>query len=731
MISPATTATLVQAPRPSELALLPAGNAPTTLRVSGFDRLSATTPAAPAQTPAPQPTGHAPAPGGGKQRQAKPQPASATVVLNLADLGVKNDARLGADDQLLSGTDNSARLLAQRAAITSRYAFRQQPRLQVRLPAGGVTTYSKNYWANNWRWVILDLNGGTLKPTTTQNDNFLQCTLNSGELLQVDRDSYRGTKTYMRALKIRTAAKGSRELVVKDARQLTPTVYYKGARIMVYSKEVVLGESAYPPGTKHNERPLTIVAIDYRTGRLTLDRPLEYEHRDDYPENPQTSGGGSGQARILPLDDPRRPYPDYTEFRNGTMLSASADAPGAIAWVANEVVYRNITTRQGGTATQALTSTTFIGGDLGGEFEDDKLNGWVKRQGTRVRGFVSNGGGCRGSIWVGGRSDKSIQLAAPLVDIDGVECWASRYVTGMGPQAVPHNADPAVASYTGFHHTERYHLRNLRLGATNNTSAYLSPAEFRTVRVTSVDKGRAGFYWDGTNTSPALLVWRGAGIGTRFYTLDGAKIGRATQEVAFTGQTPACTSGTFYVALAGCTPQVGDVYEFSNVLNVLDEGGHTIITPKHPARLYSDETLIWKGNRAPAGARSRTVTVAKSDLRYNEHGAAYFRFRGIPTSITFRSPAAASGGKVKVSLLDKENKGYDLCCFALNSAQARTCSARGGTGGMSPIKGGEADLNQFYPGGFNRWAHTCNVFIGNIDLAQAPEFSLTFTFDTY
>jgi hypothetical protein len=651
------------------------------------------------------------------------------VTLDLATLGVKNDARLAPDDQLLSGTDNAARLLAQRAAITSRYTFRKQPRLYVRLPAGGVTAYSKNYWANNWRWVIFDLNGGTLKPIRTQNDNYLQRALNNGELLQVDRDSYHGTKTYLKALKINTAAKGSRELVVKDAHQLTPTVYYKGARITVYSKEVVLGESAYPPGTKHNERPLTIVAIDYRTGRLTLDRPLEYEHRADYPENPQTSGGGSGQARILPLDDPRRPYADYAEFRNGTMLSASADAPGAVAWVANEVVYRNITTRQGGTATEALTSTTFIGGDLGGEFEDDKLNGWVRRQGTRVRGLVSNGGGCRGSAWVGGRSDKSIQLAAPLVDLDGVACWASRYATDNGK--VPHNADPAVASYAGFHHTERYRLRNLRLGATNNTTAYLSPAEFRTVRVTSVDKGRAGFSWDGSRDSPALLVWRGAGIGTRFYTQNGAKIGRTTQDVAFVGKTPACISGTFYVALAGCTPQVGDVYEFSNVLNVLDEGGHTILTPQHQARLYSDETVIWKGNRAPAGAKTRTVTVTKSDLHYNEHGAAYFKLRGIPTSVTFKSPAAASGGKVKISLLTKDNTGYDLCCFALNSAQPRTCSATGSTGGLSAIKGGEPDLNQFYPGGFNRWAYTCNVFIGNISPAQAPEFSLTFTFNTY
>ena len=50
---------------------------------------------------------------------------------------------------------------------------------------------------------------------------------------------------------------------------------------------------------------------------------------------------------------------------------------------------------------------------------------------------------------------------------------------------------------------------------------------------------------------------------------------------------------------------------------------------------------------------------------------------------------------------------------------------------MSAIKGGEADLNQFYPGGFNRWAYTCNVFIGNINPAQVPEFSLTFTFNTY
>ncbi|HET9502952.1 MAG TPA: hypothetical protein VFO93_05390 [Hymenobacter sp.] len=718
MISLAPPAPVVWAQPILKQTVRPAGTTCATLVVAEIGRPAGRAAQGPARRPLPA-----------RQPIAKP-PAPPMVTLDLAAFGVKNDARLGADDQLLGGTDNAARLLAQRAAITGRYAFRQQPRLYVRLPAGGVTAYSKNYWANSWRWVIFDLNGGTLKPTPSQNDNYLQRTLNNGELLQIDRDRYHGTKSYLTALKINTVSKGSRVLVVKNPRQLVPSVYYKGARITVYSREVVLGESAYPPGTTHNERPLTIAAIDYRTGRLTLDRPLDYEHRADYPENPQTSGGGSGQARILPLDDPRRPYADYAEFRNGTMLSASAAAPSAVAWVANEVVYRNITTHQGGTATEALTSTTFIGGDLGGEFEDDKLNGWVRRQNTRVRGLVSNGGGCRGSAWVGGRSDKSIQLAAPLVDVDGVECWASRYITDVGPKAVAHNADPAVGSYAGFHHTQRYRLRHLKLGATNNTSAYLSPAEFRTVRVTSVDKGRAGFYWDGGRDSPALLVWRGAGVGTRFYTQDGAKIGRATQEVAFVGKTPACTSGTFYVALAGCTPQVGDVYEFSNVLNVLDEGGHTILTPQHPARLYSEETLAWKGNRAPAGAKSRGITLTKSDLRYNEHGAAYFQLRGFPTSVTFKNPTAASG-KVKISLLDKANAGYDLCCFALNSTQPRTCSAKGSTGGLSVIKGGEPDLNQYFAGGFNRWAYTCNVFIGNISPAQAPEFSLTLTFDTY
>jgi len=646
-------------------------------------------------------------------------------LVDLKAAGVKADARLGDDGHtVVSGTDNLAALLKVRDDIVAATSFRDQPKLYILSPKGvtNIVTYGKNYWANNWRWFILDLNGGTLVPTYTGGpDNYQERTLNSGELFQILRDGYLGTKFYMDAVKFFTAPAGSTTLRVKTPADLRREAFFPGAWILLYSKEMVLGITAYPPGTKHNERK-QLKAVNYSTGELELTEPTDFEHRDDNPENPNTSGGGSGQARILPLDDPRRPYCDYAEFRNGTMLAAKTTSVEAIGFVANEVVYRNIVSKPGGPPTESITSTTWYDCDIQGEDEWDKLFRRAAMYRTRVRGYISNGNGCDYAGLHDGRSDKSIQLAAKNLEIRGMECWASAFDTDLGTK--PHPNDPAIGSYP--HVTETCTLANLRLGADNGASAYLDPAIYAEYVITHLDEqGRILQKWDGGGELEKYNFWRLITSGTPIYTVNGERGGRATG-IEFLPDDETYARGTFALGTDGPRFLVGDRIVFSNVLNLVDLGGHSILTPQHPAKLWGYDTLRWKGNKGDTLNAPGPLTLTKADLMIEPNGAAYLRYCGFVRGVKFRCLKAAAGGKLKLSLLAYQRQsGKDLCAFPLNSTTERSFG-NVGVKGMTAIDGGEPDLNQYVPSLLDTYfGNVLNPYFGNIALADIPDFELT------
>jgi hypothetical protein len=443
--------------------------------------------------------------------------------------GLVADGVLNGNQEFASGTDNAGVLKNTHKTLTDGVGFHQQPAYELQTPAGtGIIGASDTKYLLGLRDFVFDLGGNTFIPIYAGSDNFFQATVYRPEALQDNGPTYVGTKTYLTAPLIDTVQPGATEVVVKAASRylLDPKTYFVGARIAPYSKEKVLGTNAYPPGTIHNETPRVITAIDYQAGRIAFTPALEYEHRDDWPENAQTAGGGSGRGRLLPLDDPRNPYKDYAEFRNGKMFASSVKAPGAMAYVANTVVYRHIKMNRGGTPTESLTGTLYEDCDVEDEIEGDKLNGWVRFLRTIVRGFLSNFGGSRSMEYEGGYIGASAQVACSVVSFKGTECWAREFYTDGGTRR--HAADPAVASYVGFHQTDTFTIEDLTLGATNETDAYLDPALYEEYTVLDVDNRRIKTEWDGTDNRAQLLFWRGATIGTPIYTVDGTQGGRVT-----------------------------------------------------------------------------------------------------------------------------------------------------------------------------------------------------------
>ncbi len=697
------------------------------------------------------------------------------VFINMEEEGIKADATLDNIQKYASGTDNALKLLALRDRLTGAAApltFRQQPHYVFAMPhkpTGGITAYSNNRWFK-FRSATLDLNGGALLPifTGTNNDNMLQRSLYNGEMLQYNVDSYEGTKEYMLAPKIKTVAAGSRVIYAQTPSELNPDKGFKvGAWIEPFGKEIVF--RGYPPGAVNFEREgAYITAIDTTTGRIELDRCLKYDYRADWPDAPLSSGSLSGVGRIIPLDNPEhvtkdsKAYPanyysDYAEFRNGTMMAASADpakpwiAPEAFAFIAKRVVLRRITTNRGTTPTECIESWDAYDCDFQGEMELDKLVGDVTIRNSSVGGYLSNGGGCKSFSMYDGRSDRSLQVASPKVLLDGVTCNARPFdlivVTKKPSGEIVYStqtkeADPAVAPYPGAQVIEEYRVRNLTFSASSDSesTAYLDPAMYLTRKLLSGEveaDGRIRIAWDGSDNFNQLLFWKSARVGTPIFTEDGTKGGRITSILYEAVPNPSSVVGYFYVTIAGATPAANETWMFSNLLNFIDEEGHCILTPNTAASaikrtLYGYNSLRWKGNKGGTVNAPGVLTVTKDDLLLDGNGAFYFLFCGFVEQIELQIERPATSGSMKVALLDRDRSVStvkQLITFSLASTALRRADAASSVGLTQYTGTGDPGIDQYVRSSFGLFANNIQLYF-NPSIAPVeglPDFKLIIT----
>jgi hypothetical protein len=662
--------------------------------------------------------------------------AARTTIL-LAGRGVKNDGQLGSNNKLTSpGTDNTAALFAVRRELAT-LPFREQQPVTLVMPAGGVVTYADSRWADGYNDLVVELNGTTILTSYKGSDNKLGRSLFNGTLLQKEVAVYSGGMKYIDPVLIQDARAGSTTIRSVQAGAFSDaTVWFPGAYVLPWAKEVVFrGE---PVGARNFEDGTArVVSVSAEGSTLTLDKALAFDYLTSYPDYTATVGSPSGVGRITSLDNPAHRIPDRITVQNGTIIAAE-NCPEAFAMVARELVRLHKVKVIGNlTPTETPGAVEIDEADVDGEVEVDKLvarKGKVRITKSRLRKPVTNGGGSGGVEITDSQSDTTVQLCAPTVKVLrsklGAKVFELYDVTTN--TTITKDSDSALADYAGAQPVD-YWIGQLELSASNNTSAYLNIATYQRHEVKEVDEqGRLVTRWDGSDNQDLFPFWKMAAPGTALFTESGSQGGRLLETI-FEKPAGNAPGGIFRTSHTGPRFVVGQVVIWTPTLNVRDDGQHTIATPAHKARLYSEECLIWKGNQLPAGATTRTVTITKSDLAYNQFGAAYFRFRAKPTSVSFSTPAA-SPGRVKVTMLDKGETAAgtrNLCCFALSSTTTRTCSATASTGGMQGIDNGEPDQNQYLPASFGQFGYTCNVFVGNVELANAPEFSLTFTFDTY
>lgn len=661
--------------------------------------------------------------------------AAARTTVNLAQRGVVADGQLDASNKLAGArTDNTMALFAARDEFATG-AFREQQELTQVFPAGGVVAYKNNRFPLGLNNVIYDLNGATLVADYDGSDNQLGRGAYTGEGPMLDVAGYQGTKSYMLSVRFNTALKGSTQLTVQNPADLTAeNGWIVNATFLPFAHETVF--RGFPVGsTRFEDGSTRITDLNRETGVVKFFPPLSQDYLASGPDFLGGSiGERSGAARAQPLDHPGHPMPDYVEFTNGTIVKAR-NTPEAFAISAKKV--RASKLHIIGNFTPTESPAGFEGEDLviDGEIELDKLVGPTTFKNVEAEGFISNGGGIKSFEWEGGRSGTSLQVSPPTARIVNVHCHAKPFslYDVTTDTTIVKDSDPALADYAGGHVSEM-EIGNLKLSAATDsmTTAYIGLGSYREVSVAQVDNGRIKAYHDGTDKSEALPYLKNMAVGTPIFTIAGDAGGRVSL-VEFVPDTETLVTGYVYTSVEGLVPAVGMQLTFRPLRNLKDNGGHVVETPAHPARVYDFDALILKGNQLPATAKQRTVTITKSDLHYNEFGAAYFGFRAKPTSVSFSNPAT-SAGRVKLTMLDKgrtEAGARPLCCFSLGSTTTRSCSATTSAGGMVAIDAGEPDQNQYLPTSFGQFAYTCNVFLGNVAVSAAPEFSLTFTFDTY
>jgi len=661
------------------------------------------------------------------------------VFVDLEEWGVVADAYINVNPDFEFGTDNGPALMAMRERLLTQYPnFALQPHFKFIGPrGGGSVAYSNNRWLEGFRSFELDMQGRGYYPIyrdeyslpLDRRDNMFQRTFYNGELLQTNTLTYKGTKEYMNCPKIATAQPGDTYIIVLNPSEIADKLTYRrGARFTVASKETVF--RGYPWGVRHFEQVLTIVGIDYQSGYIEFDRPLQYEHRDDWPDCTGSSGGGSGAGRIIPLDHSLRHYCQYAKFTDGVCYSSSPEAKESFAFVANEVVLERVKCYKSTTPTECLKSwiaynCTF--GIRGGDFEGDKLVGDVEHHNCTNLAYMSNFGGCRSLKVVGGTIHQSIQACAPYVHLSGVTIIASEYYAGTQQKL----SDPAIFGYAGRQPIYQYVVENLRFAGTNLSTSFIEATggyiDYYIGEGGVTADGKIKAFWDGSdNQEQGLKFWKCADIGTALFTKDGAKGGRITSiEPVARGD----GSYDVLVGVSGPKPAVGETWTFTNLLKWTDRGGHKVIdgsVVSRQRRLYAKEMQQWAGYQGNENRPSQLVFTA-DDLRPNAQlqvqvDGIFDGFELICTSV--------AQGSLSITL-NPERPAFTkfFTKLRLNTLAARKLDAYGilygGLQDWSPTPGQpEPDLDQVNRAAVGQYADLISIYCGNWPAIERGDFKL-------
>lgn len=626
----------------------------------------------------------------------------------------------------VDGVDYTAQLMQMRADLSAD----NSTHYVINMP-GGHVKYTNNRWLFGIKSFTLEGNGTYFIPRLTDEkfaeggpnaDNMLTRTFFNGEMLQTNVLDYNGRKDYVNCPKIFTAAAGASTIKVQNPAEIADTsIYFVGARITIASKETVF--DGYPWGVRNFENINVITAINYSTGDITLKYVLKYQHTVNNPECSNSSGGGSGIGRIIPLDNPVNVYCEYAEFKNLVSLNPYPGYPTeSFVFIANQVVIRNC--EFPGLVTPSETLLSFKAYDSkfgGGEF--DKLVGDMYYENVdHTWYFLSNGGGCRSLEMVGGSVLNSFQPNTPIIKLRNVTLIAN---------VNPTPADVPLSSYPGFQPIYHYEIEGLNFVFTPASTAQdaMAPESILSFTITQVEAdGTIVIQFTGQNTSPGFNIWKSLDVGFGFWKQNGSNGGVVTSLTYDPSYTVGGSLGAFRLQGSWNRAVVGEVWNWSYIKKFVDKGGHRVLTSGKG--LFDKTSYKLKGK--DSNSKTRKMYIPSTDLKANAF--VQFPLQAFVTGIELVVDNAMSSGRVSVAINFNPPDNITpitMVNFALTSNQKRKFDEYGAYSLQAVDRGVDPDLNQYVVDCAGSWANSFGVYCGNIDENGLGNFTLIVSIREY
>jgi hypothetical protein len=246
-------------------------------------------------------------------RPARGTAARPEVGLRAAAFGLRPDPAL---DQSAACRRLHAALLADRA-----------PHYRILFEPGDYR-YADNRWLMGVGSVTIEANGASFGCLARDDaeQNARPFNLNSIFQDHGDRPWPEGLTYEAGALAGRSLAAGSR--VVKLARARDAARFRPGDRVLVHSFDQQFG--GFPPNLRRFEWH-AVAAVDGKTGTVTLDGPLAFEHDAFLRDTAYDDGPGLafGRARLMALDRKRYRYPERIEILDAHFVRNPFQPPDA------------------------------------------------------------------------------------------------------------------------------------------------------------------------------------------------------------------------------------------------------------------------------------------------------------------------------------------------------------------------------------------------------------------
>lgn len=636
-------------------------------------------------------------------------------IVNASDYGI-----LGIKD-----VDYTTQLMQMRADLSADNSV-----LYVINFPGGHVKYTNNRWLFGIKAFILEGNNTTLYPCLTpekaaegiqanRDDNMLGRTFFNGELLQTNVLEYGGTKEYVNCPKIFTALSGANILTVQNANDIADTnIYFVGARITVASKETVF--DGYPWGVRNFENINYITDIDRGAGTIKLKYVLKYDHLETNPDCLQSSGGGSGIGRIIPLDNPVNVYPEYCEFKNLISVAFSVRTSESFAFIGNQIVIRNCVFPRLVTPTEnLLTFKAYDSKFGGGEF--DKLVGDVYYENVDNTGyFLSNGGGCRSLKIEGGSIINSFQPNAPYIKLNNLTLISNNF---------PTVADVALQAYAGYQPVYEYEISNLKFLSTTEsaTDSCINVEHLLEYKIQQVeDDGTIVVPFDGSAGATGLKVWKSLDVGYSIFEKTGTKGGVVTSIEFDNTYKVGNAIGAFRIKGNWNKAEVNEIWNWSYIKNFIDKGGHTISDKSKG--LYYKESYSLKGREG--NSKTRKLIINSEDLKPNNFW--YFELHAFLVGIELIVNNAMPSGRVAINTNVNPSDGIAPASpvnFSLTTNQKRKFDEYVVYNLEIVENNYEPDLNQVQRFAGGKWANTLGIYCGNADVLG--NFSLVISIRNY